>query len=180
MEDELNYYIYLLIISIVITHSFLLNKLSSYALIIESLLFFAILVFSVYLIYSFEKKASDVYQSTLIFFAIVALNDIIMYSYTQKILPLLFSFLCILGIYMTILSIPETQISKKQNTPMIYEETGKGDYIFNDKMASSKVEIDDVNDDVMDESEIVIEEIKPMKDLNSKKGKKSVGKKKLF
>lgn len=191
MEDKYKYYSYAIIFLNIILFSIILKSLTGYLLIIESIIFFSMFVFSLYLIYT-NNDENLLNISFLAFFAFSTINALSIFIPTRNYYSILLSILNLSGLYCVIFSIPQKNnfyvipnskkdtvvdevdtsytIGKNSEIKKIFEkETSKipenTHYLPNEER--------DINEDLLDESEIVIEEIKPIVDKSEKKVKRN-------
>lgn len=188
MEDKYKYYSYAIIFLNIIIFSLILNSLKGYLLIVESIIFFAVFFFSLYLMYSLEK-GNLLEKLFLIFFAILTINALIIFIFTHNIYSIAISILNLIGLYLVVFSISEktdifSNTKKDSNNDETDYNLGKSSELNKsyekEKFKQSENthylpnEEHDIKDDLLDESEIVIEEIKPIPDTSKeKKGKRN-------
>ena len=191
MEDKYKYYSYAILFISIIFHSIFLKNLGGYMLIAESLIFFFVFLSSTYIMYSLEKGESlEIYLMSL--FAFSSINALILFLVIENAYPILLSILNLIGLYIVIFSIPQNEMPAKKVKTDLAENyfdssytSGKSDELKKG-FEKSKIEnthylpneAQDIQDELLDEAEIVIEEIKPITDKEKdKKGKKNKPKK---
>ena len=183
MEEKYNYYTYAILFLSIVLHSTLFINFSKITVIIQSFIFFGIFLVSTYLMYSLEK-GEEVERYLLILFSFSVINGLILFLLLKNLNSILLSILNLAGLYTVIFSIPDKKINFS-NVNIVEEQTlspsynnGKSDEInqnFQKNRIQNKQEftqsLDLLEDD--DESDIVIEEIKPIQDTTEKKSKRN-------